>query len=49
MLVFFWDSLIMGLSNGVRVMVNDMKDEGEQRSMGINVRRNEGISGLMEL
>ena len=45
----FWDSLIMGLSNGVRVMVNDMKDEGEQRSMCINVRRNEGISGLMEL
>tara|TARA_R100000008_G_scaffold55346_1_gene33951 strand:- start:174 stop:521 length:348 start_codon:yes stop_codon:yes gene_type:complete len=45
----FWDYLIMGLSNGVRVMINDMKEEGQERSYGINVVRNLGISELENL
>ena len=47
--VIFWDYLIMGLSNGVRVMINDMKEEGQERSYGINVVRNLGISELENL
>jgi len=45
----FWDALIMGLSNGPRVMINDMKEGGEQRAMGVNVLRNLGISELENL
>ena len=45
----FWDYLIMVLSNGVRVMINDMKEEGQERSYGINVVRNLGISELENL
>jgi len=45
----FWDDLIMGLSNGPRCIVNDMKEGGEQRAIGLNVVRNQGISGLKTL
>ena len=45
----FWDQLIMGLSNGPRCIVNDMKEGGEQRAIGLNVVRNQGISGLKKL
>ena len=45
----FWDRLIMGLSNGPRVMVNDMKQDGEQRALGVNVLRNLGIRELRDL
>ena len=39
----------MGLSNGPRCIVNDMKEGGEQRAIGLNVVRNQGISGLKNL
>ena len=45
----FWDKLIMGLSNGARVIVNDVKPEGEQRALGYNVLRNMGIGELKDL
>jgi hypothetical protein len=39
----------MGLSNGARVIVNDVKPEGEQRALGYNVLRNMGIRELKDL
>lgn len=45
----FWDQLIMGLSNGPRVVVNDVKNGGEQRALCYNVIRNGGIIDLKEL
>ena len=45
----FWDKLIMGLSNGPRVVVNDVKEGGEDRALGYNVKRNMGIKELRNL
>ena len=45
----FWDKLIMGLSNGPRVIVNDVKEGGEDRALGYNVKRNMGIKELRNL
>ena len=45
----FWDKLIMGLSNGPRVIVNDVKEGGEDRALGFNIKRNMGIKELRNL
>ena len=45
----FWDELIMGLSNGPRVIINDVKEGGEDRALGYNVARNLGIRELKNL
>ncbi len=45
----FWDGLIMGLSNGPRVLVNDVKVEGEDRALSFNIKRNQGILELKNL
>ena len=45
----FWDKLIMGLSNGPRVIINDVKVSGEDRALSFNVKRNMGISELKNL
>ena len=45
----FWDKLIMGLTNGPRVIVNDVKEGGEDRALGFNVQRNMGIKELRNL
>ena len=45
----FWDKLIMGLSNGARVIINDVKEGGEDRALGYNVKRNMGINELRNL
>jgi len=45
----FWDDLIMGLSNGPRVIINDVKVGGEDRALGYNVQRNLGIKELKNL
>ena len=45
----FWDDLIMGLSNGPRVMINDVKVGGEDRALVYNVQRNLGIKELKNL
>ena len=45
----FWDELIMGLSNGPRVIINDVKEGGEDRALGYNVARNMGIRELKDL
>jgi hypothetical protein len=39
----------MGLSNGPRVMINDVKEGGEDRALGYNVTRNMGIRELKNL
>ena len=39
----------MGLSNGPRVIVNDVKEGGEDRALGYNVKRNMGIRELRNL
>ena len=45
----FWDHLIMGLSNGPRVIINDVKLGGEERALSFNVVRNQGIMELKNL
>ena len=40
-----YDGIIFGLSNGDRVVINDIK-EGRDRAFGINVERDGGISHL---
>ena len=45
----FWDGLVMGLSNGPRVIINDVKVGGEDRALGYNVTRNMGIRELKNL
>jgi len=45
----FWDKLIMGLSNGPRVIINDVKNDGIDRALSFNVKRNTGILELKNL
>lgn len=45
----FWDKLIMGLSNGPRIVINDFKNDGEMRACAYNVVRNNGIGELKYL
>ena len=45
----FWDHLIMGLSNGPRVVINDVKIADQPRAEAINVVRNNGVQGLKDL
>ncbi len=45
----FWDGLIMGLSNGPRVIVNDVKSENEDRALSFNIKRNKGVQELKKL
>tara|TARA_B100001287_G_C22679642_1_gene529626 strand:- start:411 stop:758 length:348 start_codon:yes stop_codon:yes gene_type:complete len=45
----FWDKLIMGLSNGPRVIINDVKENGEDRALSYNVKRNVGVKDLRDL
>lgn len=42
-----YDMLIMGVSRGDRVLINDMKlDSIEPTAVGINVKRNEGLKNI---
>ena len=45
----FWDHLIMGLSNGSRVVINDVKIADQPRAEAINVVRNNGVQELKDL
>lgn len=36
----FWDHLLMGLPHGPRVLVNDIKADGQESAYAINVERN---------
>lgn len=40
----FWDQLIMGVGGGVRVLINDLKPDGDEpTAVAINLKRNEGL------
>lgn len=45
----FWDGLIMGLSNGPRIIINDVKSEDQPRAVSYNIKRNKGIGDLKDL
>jgi hypothetical protein len=40
-----YDHLIMGISSGVRILINDKKPDGEKAAEAINLNRNEGFNG----
>jgi hypothetical protein len=42
----FYDKLIMGIGGGCRVLINDMKEDGSETAISINLPRNKGISDL---
>lgn len=42
----FWDTLIMGLPRGERVVINDAKIDGNITARGITLKRNEGYKNL---
>jgi hypothetical protein len=41
-----YDQLLLGLGGGVRVLINDMKPNGQQTAVAINLKRDEGIGGV---
>jgi ribonucleotide monophosphatase NagD (HAD superfamily) len=42
-----WDQLIMGVSNGIRVMINDKLDEDNpDRTISINLKTNSGFKNI---
>jgi len=43
----FYDQLIMGVGGGCRVLINDMKPDGEVTSVAFNPERNEGIKDIV--
>ena len=46
----FYDHLIMGISGGVRVLINDHKvDSKQETAKAINLKRNDGVKGLEDL
>jgi hydroxymethylpyrimidine pyrophosphatase-like HAD family hydrolase len=49
----FWDHLIMGLPNGQRILINDLKSgvtnsekQGNETAVAICLERNKGLSGV---
>ena len=43
----FYDKLIMGIGGGVRVLINDLKDDADfETAIAINLVRNKGIKNV---
>ena len=42
----FYDQLVMGIGGGSRVLVNDLRANGDQSAFVYQPKRNEGIAGL---
>lgn len=42
----FYDQLVMGITGGERVLINDRKPSGEDTARAINVDRNVGLEGV---
>lgn len=42
----FYDQLIMNAGSGKRYLINDCKQNGEQTSFSINIKRNEGLKNI---
>lgn len=46
----FYDYLIMGISGGIRVLINDCKSKSrEKQAVAVNLKRNAGIKSLENL
>lgn len=44
---FMWDHLIMGMSGGVRVLINDkLEDSDSDRALAVNVKTNSGFNNV---
>ena len=41
-----FDQLVMGVGGGTRVLINDLKDDGQKTAFAVNIPRNHGISGV---
>jgi len=42
----FYDKLIMGIGGGVRVLINDKKNNGQITAISYNMDRNQGIKDI---
>lgn len=42
----FYDKLIMGIGGGVRVLINDKKNDGQITAISYNIDRNQGIKDI---
>jgi hypothetical protein len=42
----FYDYLIMGITSGPRVLINDKKPDNEMTAFSFNLIRNEGIKNI---
>jgi hypothetical protein len=42
----FYDRLIMGITGGQRVIINDMKPTGEPTALAFNLERNQGLENV---
>lgn len=42
----FWDALVMGVTSGQRVIINDAKPDGSPACAAITLPRNEGLGGI---
>ena len=38
-----YDTLIMGISKGQRIIINDKRPSGEETAFAINIKRDEGL------
>jgi len=46
----FYDQLIMGIGGGVRVLINDKKNNSDEcTAIAINLNRNEGVKSIKNL
>ena len=46
----YYDQLVMGVGGGVRILINDLKPNSDQRTAeAVCVKRNEGIANLINL
>lgn len=43
----FYHQLVMGITPGIRVLINDKSSNGEEKAKAINVNRNEGLGKVV--
>jgi hypothetical protein len=42
----FWDQIVMGITSGTRVLINDAKPDSEPSAMAYTIDRNKGLGEL---
>lgn len=46
----FYDHLLMGITGGIRVLINDHKPDSDvETAIAVNLKRNEGVKDLADL